>query len=194
MRTTVVGTRRGAGYPQSIRLVLVRSVGDSRGRRRPRGASERAWYDGRLHSAGAALNVANMQEQPPVGSSHFQIIADIEATAQEAEPFAAAMLAWLVVAGIIDAEATDCVLAGRGHAPGARYATAVAEADPRLLEWRTNGVEIIPIDGGRAVYGPDPEQRRISASASFRRAVDAGSLTLEAAAELVLAGVRTIAF
>src|SRR5512142_1104587 len=80
---------------------------------------------------------------------YFQVIADVEATALEAEPLAAATLAWLVATGIVRAEPTDCVLAGRGHPPGPNHATAVIEADPRLLEWRTNGVEIIT---GRSVF------------------------------------------
>jgi len=79
----------------------------------------------------------------------FQTIADVEASSDEAEPLAAAALAWLVETGIVLAEATDCVLSGRGHAPGPRYATAVTEADPGLLALRTNGVEAIT---GRSVF------------------------------------------
>jgi hypothetical protein len=79
----------------------------------------------------------------------FQTIADVDVTPDEAEPLAAAVLAWLVESGIVLVKATDCVLSGQGHAPGPRYATAVTEADPRLPALRTNGVELIT---GRSVF------------------------------------------
>jgi predicted RNA-binding Zn-ribbon protein involved in translation (DUF1610 family) len=76
-------------------------------------------------------------------SEWFQTIADVEATADEAEGLAAATLAWLVETGIVVAEETDCVLGRAGHAPGPRYAAAVTETYPGLLTLHTNGVEVI---------------------------------------------------
>jgi len=82
-------------------------------------------------------------------SEWFQTIADVQATDEEADVLAATTLAWLIDAGIVLAEPTDCVLAGLGYPPGPHYATAVTEADPHLLTWRTNGVEVIT---GRTVF------------------------------------------
>jgi hypothetical protein len=79
----------------------------------------------------------------------FQTIADVEATSDDAEGLAAATLAWLTESGIVIGEATDCVLAGLGHAPGPRYTTAVTQAEPVLLRLRTNGVAF---DTGRTVH------------------------------------------
>jgi hypothetical protein len=79
----------------------------------------------------------------------FQTIADVDATPDEAEGLATATLAWLTESGIVIGEATDCVLAGLGHAPGPRYTTAVIEPDPVLLTLRTNGVRF---DTGRTVF------------------------------------------
>jgi hypothetical protein len=86
----------------------------------------------------------------------FQTIADVEATPDEAEPLAAATLAWLVDTGVVLPDATDCGLSSPGHAPGPRWATAVIAADPRLIELRTNGVEFVT---GRSVfYSMDTDQ------------------------------------
>jgi DNA-directed RNA polymerase subunit RPC12/RpoP len=91
---------------------------------------------------------AEKQERTAVGD-WFQVIADVDATADEAEALGAATLAWLVDTGVVLGEATDCVLANVGYPPGPRYATAVTEVDPRLLTLRTNGVEVIT---GRTVF------------------------------------------
>ena len=72
----------------------------------------------------------------------YQTIADVEATADEAESLAAEILAWLVETGVVLAELTDCAGAGPGHAPGPRFATAVSEPDPdpAFLTLAINGV------------------------------------------------------
>jgi len=79
----------------------------------------------------------------------FQSIADVEATADEADGLAAATRRWLTESGIIIGDATDCVLGGLGHTPGPNYATAVTEPHASLLTLRTNGVRF---DTGRTVF------------------------------------------
>jgi predicted RNA-binding Zn-ribbon protein involved in translation (DUF1610 family) len=76
-------------------------------------------------------------------SEWFQTIADVEATAEEAEGLAAAALAWLVESGIVVAEETDCTLDGPGHAPGPNYATAVTHPDPNFLTLHENGLSVV---------------------------------------------------
>lgn len=73
----------------------------------------------------------------------FQTIVDVDATAAEAPDLAAATLDWLVQQDIVMATATDCVLAGVGHAPGPNYASIVTTPDPRLHTLRTNGLHVI---------------------------------------------------
>jgi hypothetical protein len=82
-------------------------------------------------------------------SNWFQTIADVEASPEEAEALATAILAWLADTGIVVAEATDCAGPTLGHAPGPAYATAVTEPDPHLLTLNTNGVAF---DTDRAVH------------------------------------------
>jgi hypothetical protein len=73
----------------------------------------------------------------------FQVIADVDATEEEAPRLAADVLSWLVATGIVSAERTDCVLgAPLGNPPGLRYETAVNEPDERLRTLWTNGVEV----------------------------------------------------
>jgi hypothetical protein len=80
----------------------------------------------------------------------FQTIGDIEATPDEAEKLAAAVLTWLVEAGIVAAERTDCVLGSDlGYPPGAKYTDAVTEPDPSLTKRWTNGLEILT---GRTIF------------------------------------------
>lgn len=83
----------------------------------------------------------------------FQVIADVEATEDEAPGLAAATVAWLVGGGIIGAEPADCVLgADCGYPPGPRYASALTQPDEFLqrLRWN-NGVEIC---AHRRVFAP----------------------------------------
>ena len=82
-------------------------------------------------------------------SDWFEIIADIEATAEEADRLAAELMAWLIDRNIVVAEPTDCVLAGDGYAPGRNYAAAVIQPDPHLYDLRTNGLSVIT---GRTVF------------------------------------------
>jgi hypothetical protein len=75
----------------------------------------------------------------------FQIIADIEATADEAEELGTAILSWLIDTGVVLAEAgAGGGPADQGHPPGPRYASAVIEPRdvPELLTLRPNGVLI----------------------------------------------------
>jgi ribosomal protein S27AE len=73
----------------------------------------------------------------------FEVIADVEATAEEADRLAADMLAWLVERGIVMAEQTDCVLGGLGYAPGPNYTAAVTEPDANLHRLQTNGLNVV---------------------------------------------------
>ncbi len=81
----------------------------------------------------------------------YQTIADVQATPDESADLAATVLAWLVDAGIVLGEPTDCVLSGegQGYPPGPNYAAAVTEAEPHLLALRTNGVAVVT---GRTVF------------------------------------------
>ncbi len=79
----------------------------------------------------------------------FQTIADVQATPDEADQLATTTLAWLIDAGIVLTEPTDCVLSGLGHPLGPHYTAAVTEDSPHLLTLHTNGVEVIT---GRTVF------------------------------------------
>jgi hypothetical protein len=82
----------------------------------------------------------------------FQVIADVEAAADEAPGLAASAVSWLAGEGIIMAEPCDCVLAPEpGYPPGPRYVTAVTHPGDRVLRLRTNGVEVC---AGRNVFHP----------------------------------------
>jgi hypothetical protein len=81
--------------------------------------------------------------------SWYQVIADLEATEDEAEALGAWVLDWLVTTGVVVAEPTDCVLGGVEHAPGPNYTTALDGPDELLLTLRANGVEIIT---GRTIF------------------------------------------
>ncbi|MEJ3654490.1 hypothetical protein WEH80_16100 [Actinomycetes bacterium KLBMP 9759] len=74
---------------------------------------------------------------------HFQTVADVEATADDAAGLASAALDRLVGRGIVVAETSDCVLGGAGHALGPAYAAAVAEPDPNLRVLQTNGLDVV---------------------------------------------------
>jgi hypothetical protein len=93
---------------------------------------------------------------------YFQVIADVEATGEEAPRLAADLLTWLVAEGIVRAERTDCVLgAPLGNPPGPRYEAAVSAPDEHLRTMRTNGVEVFAaatvVDSGQG--GGDDEFR-----------------------------------
>src|SRR5262245_25168520 len=82
--------------------------------------------------------------------SWYQVIADVEATAEEAEALGARVLDWLVATGVVVGEPTDCVLSSdAGHAPGPNYTAALDGPDELLLTLHTNGVEVIT---GRTVF------------------------------------------
>lgn len=82
-------------------------------------------------------------------SDWFEIIADVDAMAEEADRLAAEVMAWLVGRNVVMAKPTDCVLGGDGYAPGPNYAAVVIEPDPHLHDLRTNGVCVIT---GRTVF------------------------------------------
>ena len=66
-----------------------------------------------------------------IGTDHFQLIADVEATLETAAPLARMITDWLISAGIMESERTACVPGTRGgHAPGPSRDTAVAEPFP----------------------------------------------------------------
>lgn len=80
----------------------------------------------------------------------FQTIGDIEATPDEAEKLAEVVLGWLIEAGIVAAEPTDCVLGSDlGYPPGPNYADAVTEPDRSLTRRWTNGLEVLT---GRTIF------------------------------------------
>jgi hypothetical protein len=79
---------------------------------------------------------------------YFQRVVDVEATEAEAPDLAARVVEWLVDQGVVVAAITDCAF-GDGHAPGPWYTRAVTETDARLLELRTNGLEVVV---GRTVF------------------------------------------
>ncbi|MFI5708657.1 hypothetical protein [Kribbella sp. NPDC051620] len=81
----------------------------------------------------------------------FQVLADIDATPDEAPALAASMLRWLVDSGIVVGERTQCVLGGDGYGyePGPAYYNAVTTPDPELSTLITNGLEL---DVGRTVF------------------------------------------
>jgi hypothetical protein len=84
----------------------------------------------------------------------FQTICDTEASEDEAASLAARTVDWLVSAGIVQAERTNCVLGNDlAHPPGPRCFDAVAEPD--LADPWTDGLEIVT---GRTVFhsGQDP--------------------------------------
>jgi hypothetical protein len=92
---------------------------------------------------------------------YFQVIADVDAGGDEAPRLAAGLLTWLVAAGIVGAERTDCVLgAPLGNPPGPRYESAVTAPDERLRTRWTNGVEVFAgatvVDAGQ---GADDDPR-----------------------------------
>lgn len=84
-------------------------------------------------------------------SDWFQTIADVEAGPGEAPELAAALLDWLVFAGVVDAGVTDCAL-GPGHPPGPDWTGAVAEPDPWIPGLTTNGMRVLT---GRNVFNSD---------------------------------------
>jgi len=83
---------------------------------------------------------------------YFEIIADAEATEDQAAGLAASVVSWLAHEGIIAAQPADCVLgAESGYPPGPRYTAAVTEPDEGLLRLWANGVEVCTT---RAVFSP----------------------------------------
>jgi endogenous inhibitor of DNA gyrase (YacG/DUF329 family) len=79
----------------------------------------------------------------------FETIADVEATAEEADRLGAEVLSWLVAEGVVLAEPTDCVLGGPGHPPGPHYARATIEPCDFLLRRDPNGLRVLT---GRSVF------------------------------------------
>lgn len=80
---------------------------------------------------------------------HFQTVVDVEATLAEAERLVVDVRDWLISAGIVSAELTDCVLgADLGHPPG-RSADEVVVGGYSWKHLWTNGLEI---EVGRTVF------------------------------------------
>src|SRR5215475_5498928 len=79
----------------------------------------------------------------------FQVIADVDATPQEADRLGAEVLSWLIDQGVVVADHSDCALGGKGHRPGPNYAVATVETDERLYGLTTNGVCVVT---GRSVF------------------------------------------
>ena len=52
------------------------------------------------------------------------------------------LIHWLIKEGIVVNELSDCTLGNLGYAPGENYQSVLVEEDPRLIELRTNGVEV----------------------------------------------------
>ncbi|HEY7200635.1 MAG TPA: hypothetical protein VIC57_10505 [Candidatus Dormibacteraeota bacterium] len=75
-------------------------------------------------------------------SDGYQILADVDAGEDEAEPLGAAARSWLNAAGVVEP----------AGAPGPRYADAVLEASPAPLATRPNGLEVVT---GRTVFHGD---------------------------------------
>ena len=66
-----------------------------------------------------------------IGTDHFQLIADVEATLETAAPLGRMITDWLISAGIMESERTASVPGSRGgHAPGQSRGAAVAEPFP----------------------------------------------------------------
>jgi len=88
--------------------------------------------------------VTSMQAQSGPMSDWYQIIADIDATAESAEDFANRLREWMISHRIIATEKTDCVLGkDPGHAPGENYVRAAEESDGQLFKTRPNGVTFV---------------------------------------------------
>src|SRR3979411_1405407 len=81
--------------------------------------------------------------QESVVSDWFETIADVEATAEEADRLAANVLDWLVERKIVVFETTDCVPGGVGYAPGPNYAAGVAEPYAQLHRLQVNGLNVV---------------------------------------------------
>jgi len=79
-------------------------------------------------------------------SDGYQILADVDAREDGAEPLAAAARSWLAAAGVVEVTG----------APGPRYADAVVEASAALLATRPNGLEVVT---GRTVFHGDGADR-----------------------------------
>ncbi|MFF0739025.1 hypothetical protein ACFYVL_01380 [Streptomyces sp. NPDC004111] len=80
----------------------------------------------------------------------FQTIVDTEAAPEEAQALAGNILDWLIADGVVAAERTDCVLgADAGHPPGTRFAEAVEDPDPELVNVWSNGLHVAV---GRTVF------------------------------------------
>jgi hypothetical protein len=74
----------------------------------------------------------------------FQVIVDRDADKDAAPGLATAIHDWLVTAGIVLAEPTDCVLGSEaGFAPGPNYQDVVDEKYEHLEDLQTNGLELI---------------------------------------------------
>jgi hypothetical protein len=82
----------------------------------------------------------------------FQIIADVEAAADEAEALAASVVGWLRDAEIIAGQEPGCVLgAAAGYPPGPGYDAAVTDVDELLGGLKVNGLEVTTV---RSVFFP----------------------------------------
>ncbi|MEB3367529.1 hypothetical protein [Saccharopolyspora mangrovi] len=82
----------------------------------------------------------------------FQTIVDVEVGAEDAEHFAAEVRDWLISAGIVLSERTDCVLGAQvGHPPGP--AAGQALEDPSEDDgWQRLWTKGLDITVGRAVF------------------------------------------
>ncbi|MER6594610.1 hypothetical protein ABT214_22720 [Micromonospora purpureochromogenes] len=79
----------------------------------------------------------------------FETIADVEATAEEADRLGVEVLSWLVEQGIVMAEQTDCILGGTGYAPGPDYGIAVTQHYAHMHRQGVNGLNVVT---GRAAF------------------------------------------
>ncbi|MFD0369750.1 hypothetical protein [Streptomyces sp. NPDC059071] len=99
--------------------------------------------------------------------NHFQTLVVADATAAEAAQLARRGLDWLVAAGIVRAERTDCVLgAPLGHPPGPAWERAVAEPD-----WEPDGG--LAVHTGRQVFhaGQDAPEFAVCPGCATRTAL-----------------------
>jgi hypothetical protein len=78
-----------------------------------------------------------------VVSDWFETIADVEATAEEADRLATNVLDWLVERKIVLCETPDCVPGGVGYAPGPNYTAAVTEPYAQLHRLQVNGLNVV---------------------------------------------------
>ena len=86
-------------------------------------------------------------------SDWFETIADVEATAEEADRLAANVLDWLVERKIVVFETTDCVPGGVGYAPGPKYTAAVTAPYAQLHRLQVNGLNVVTETNSVLIHG-----------------------------------------